>query len=309
MSMKLSDSKDFDRIKYTKLDYGYLDYTYIQKNFIDKDIEKRADKLRNLFSKHTKIWTDELNSEWIARNYSSLKFILSTNLLLSSLQYSFEKNLKIVLPYLSYYSMLTACRSYIMTLPNERWNEGKILSQTHDKTIKITYDSLRSINQTKAKDFKDAIYKSKSVREIFSYRFPSKGLSVLDEKFNLKLEDTLNYCGLLCELAQLNSEILEYSFQKNADGKEYSIIEEVFWEIVQYEDISSGIFFVDDFDLHRIGQLTRNPEPINIFSSMREGLIDDFFSSWEYPSDVDKIVDKNNTDKFFPNPRIVFSLP
>ena len=90
MSMKRSDFKDFDSTKYTKLDYGYLDYTYIQKNFIDKDIEKRANKFRNLFSKHTKIWNDELNSEWIARNYSSLKFILSTNLLLSSLQYSYS---------------------------------------------------------------------------------------------------------------------------------------------------------------------------------------------------------------------------
>ena len=307
--MKRSDFKDFDSTKYTKLDYGYQDYTYIQKNFIDKYIEKRADNFRNLFSKQTKIWTDELNSEWIARNYSSLKFILSTNLLLSSLQYSFEKNLKIVLPYLSYYSMLTACRSYIMTLPNERWNEGKILSQTHDKTIKITYDSLRSINQTKAEDFKDKIYKSKSIRKIFSYRFPSEGLSVLDEKLNLKLEDTLNYCGLLCELAQLNREILEYSFQKNTDGKEYSIIEEVFWEIMQYEDISSGIFFVDDFDWRRIAQLTRNPESINIFCSIREGLIDDFFSSWEYHSDADEVADKNNTYKFFPNPRIVFSVP
>ena len=309
MSMKRSDFKDFDSTKYTKLDYGYLDYTYIQKNFIDKDIEKRANKFRNLFSKHTKIWNDELNSEWIARNYSSLKFILSTNLLLSSLQYSFEKNLKIVLPYLSYYSMLTACRSYIMTLPNERWNEGKILSQTHDKTIKITYDSLRSINQTKAEDFKDKIYKLKSIRELFSYRFPSEGFNVLNENLILKVEDTLNYCGLLCELAQFNSELLEYSFRKNTDGKKYSIIEEVFWEIMQYEDKTAGIFFVDDNDWYRIAQLTRNPEPINIICSMREGLIDDFFSSWNNHSDVDDVVDTNNTDKFSPNPRIVFSVP
>lgn len=295
------DFMSFDSTKYTGLDHGYLDYTYILDNFDEVDIEKKTTKIKPLFAKQTKEWTDQLNTEWSARLYLSMKFILSTNLLASSLEYSINKNLQTVVPYLSYYSLLTACRSYIMTLPNESWNDGAILGHTHDKTINIVTDSLRTINKGVAEEFNEKICKLKAIRELFSYKFPSTGIDCVEDKTILHLDDTLNYCGLLCELAQLNSEFLEASFIKHTKGKSFSIIEDVLWEIIQYEDESSGIFFVDDNDWRRVEQWTRNPEPFNIICATREGLVDDFFASWEIYSE--------SPDDFIPNPRIVFSLP
>ena len=291
----------FDSTKYTGLGYGYQDYTYILENITEYDMEKKSIKIDSLFSKQMKEWTDQLNSEWIARTYLSGKLILSTNLLLSSLEYSIKNNLKTVVPYLSYYSLLTACRSYLMTLPNESWNEGSIITHTHDKTIKITCDSLRTINKGKAEEFKDRIYKLKAIRELFSYKFPSTGMECLENETILELDDTLNYCGLLCELAQLNSEFLEASFIKHTKGKSFSIIEDIFWEIMEYRDESSGIFFVDDYDWHRVGQWTRDSKPVNIICAMREGLVDDFYASWEDGSDSD--------NSFNPKSIVVFSVP
>ena len=291
----------FHSTKYTGLDYGYLDYTYILENFTEEDMEKKAIKIEYSLSKQMKEWTDQLNSEWIARTYLSGKLILSTNLLLSSLEYSIKNNLKTVIPYLSYYSLLTACRSYLMTLPSESWNEGSIITRTHDKTIKITCDSLRTINKGKAEEFKNRIYKLKAIRELFSYKFPSTGMECLKSETILKLDGTLNYCGLLCELAQLNSEFLEASFIKHTKGKSFSIIEDIFWEIMEYRDESSGIFFVDDYDWHRVGQWTRDSKPVNIICAMRQGLVDDFYASWEDGSDSD--------NSFSPNPSMVFSVP
>lgn len=291
----------FNSTKYTGLDYGYQDYTYILENFTEDDMGKKSIKIDSLFSKQMKEWTDQLNSEWIARTYLSGKLILSTNLLVSSLEYSIENNLKTVVPYLSYYSLLTACRSYLITLPNESWNEGSIITRTHDKTIRIIYDSLRTINDEKAKEFKDRIYKLKAIRELFSYKFPSTGMKCIEKEGILELDDTLNYCGLLCELAQLNSEFLESSFIRHTKDKSFSIIEDVFWEIIEYRDESSGICFVDDYDHHRVTQWTRYPKPTNIFSAMREGLVDDFYESWEDCSDSD--------NSFNPKSIVVFSVP
>lgn len=292
----------FDSTKYTGLPHGYLDYHYILMHFEEEDIAKKASKIQSLFSKQTKKWTDQLNSEWIARNYLSAKFILSTNLLASSLDYSIDRNLQTVVPYLSYYSILTASRSYLMTLPNVSWNDGSILTYTHDKTIKIVSDSLRTINKEIADDFQEKVYYLKAIRELFSYKFPSTGIDCVTNKSMIGLNDTLNYCGLLCELAQLNSEFLEASFNKNAEKRRFPIIEEIFWGIMQYEDRPSQISFVDDFDWERIAQWTRTERPVNLTLSMREGWIDDFFASWEEGSHSDN-------DDFIPNPRIVFSVP
>ena len=40
----------------------------------------------------------------------------------------------------------------------------------------------------------------------------------------LELDDVLNYFGLLCELARLNSEFLVVSFEKHTKSKSFTII-------------------------------------------------------------------------------------
>jgi len=289
----------YDISKYTNPRYNFYNYYYIQENFSELEIKSRCNKFKELFTQYTKNWTDETNSQWIVRNYLATKFILAADLLISSLEYSIKKDLLTVQPYLSYYSVFNSCRAYVLTLPNEKWSKGKIFELTHNKIIKITWDSLRTVNTKKADEFKEEILKLKSIRELSSYRFPSDGINNVDSKSILSFEYICNFCGLLCEMAQLNSELLEYSFKKNAEKREYSIVEDIYWDILEYEDIDAGIYFVDDEDYFRLRQFHKMNGPVNIACSMRQGLIDDFFSSWESDSDED------DSNKFSPH-QIIF---
>lgn len=291
----------FNSTEYTGLGYGYLYYSHIPEYFTNDEMRIKSTKIKSLFSKLMKKWDAQLNSEWVARTYLAGKLILSTNLLASSLEYSIENNLKTVVPYLSYYSILTACRAYIVILPSEDWNDGDIIAYTHDKIINVTCDSLRTINQQRAEEFRNKIYKLKAIRELFSYKFPSNGMKHIEKEELMELDEILNYCGLLCELAQLNSEFLEASFLKHVKNTSFEMIDEVFWNITQYEDKKSRIFFVDDNDYYRLGQWTRTLEPTNIICAMRQGLVDDFYEFWEDGAESD--------NSFVPNPRIVFDVP
>ena len=67
-------------------------------------------------------------------------------------------------------------------------------------------------------------------------------MKCIEKEAILELDGVLNYCGLLCELAQLNSEFLVASFKKHTKGKSFTIKDDVFWEIMQYEDKDSGLF-------------------------------------------------------------------
>ena len=96
-----------------------------------------------IYSKHHKninnSMTINLNSEWITRNYLSSKMILSATVMLTSLEYAIKKNLKMTVPYLYYYALITCCRALIYANPHNEWKENSdFLTMSHSKIINLT---------------------------------------------------------------------------------------------------------------------------------------------------------------------------
>ena len=82
---------------------------------------------------------------------------------------------------------------------------------THQKVINIVYDAVNRFNRDEGLRIKEILEKSRHLRELFSYKFPASGLNRLD----LDLNEIIESCQLLCEIAQYQSELLEKSYDKN----------------------------------------------------------------------------------------------
>jgi hypothetical protein len=277
----------------------YFDYTNIDQNFSDKEISKNVESLRQEFAKLTKNWTEELNSQWVARDYIAVKMILSSSVLLSSVEFANEKNLRIVEPYLIYYSLLNCSRAVVLTSPLNEWNNGEIFAMTHQKTINVIGDIISKYNKEKGKSSKEFIDWAREYREIFSYKFPANGLT----EHHLTLEDTIDMCRLLCEIAQLQSKILENSITKNVKS-EFNLD----WNIlsVGYNYGEKNFKFIDQEDGYRLDYITRKQKrPYSLHLTMTEGMVEDFFGSW-YPEDDSNLDEVFNPDA---NWQIIFPVP
>ncbi len=281
-----------------KLLDDYFEYFSLHREFSDDEINRNITSLQNEFASITKAWSIQLNSEWLIRDYIAIKMILSSTVLLGTVKYANEKNLKIVEPYLMYYSLLSCARCVILTSPYCKWNNGNILTMTHKKTINIVGDILSKYNKEKGQEIKKFIDSVREYREIFSYKFPAKGL------FNHKLnvESTILICQLLCEISQLQSMVLEKSYNKN-NTEEY----DVDWEMMDvgytYGDANINLIDEEDgFRLHLIAK--KQKRPYTLASTMTEGMVMDFFGAW-YDSEND-CEENFNPDKY---EDIIFPCP
>jgi hypothetical protein len=277
----------------------YFEYTNIDFNFSDKEISKNVISLNTEFSKQTKAWNEELNSKWVARDYIAVKMILSSSVLLASVEFANERNLRIVEPYLIYYSLLNCSRAVILTSPFSEWNEGEIFTMTHQKTINIVGDILSKYNKEIGKATKEFIDWAREYRELFSYKFPANGLT----EHHLSLVDTVETCKLLCEIAQLQSKVLENAVTKNVKT-EFNLD----WNIlsVGYRYGGKNFQFIDKEDGYRLDYITsKQKRPYALHSTMTEGMVEDFFGSW-YPNDDSKLDEVFNPDT---NWQIIFPVP
>ncbi len=240
----------------------------------EKQVETFSKSLSLKYSKITKKWDDDKNSEWIARVFLSAKMILSASVMLESLEYAERKNLRAVIPNLEYYSILSAIRAVVFVSPLIEWQNGKIIIQTHKKSINVVSDWLSNLDKDLAERFKKYILHSKAYRELISYRAPSSG-----DSFRKSTEfDVIELCQLLVELAQLHSEVLERSIHKHVKGI-YNFKEEYITQVCHSE--IDGNSFWDDEDSYRLDYLRRKyPLPTNIQHILSEGHVEDFFGSW-----------------------------
>jgi hypothetical protein len=94
----------------------YYDFIQILSDLPESDLISYKAKNSQKFNAITLNWTDALNSEWTARMFLSAKMIYSSTLLLNTLAYSEEKNIKITSPYLQYYALLNSCRALLFTI-------------------------------------------------------------------------------------------------------------------------------------------------------------------------------------------------
>ncbi|UTG94015.1 hypothetical protein [Geobacter sulfurreducens] len=275
----------------------YYEYSTLHKYFDDDSIKKYITWVSKQSAAITSNWNDELNSEWLVRMFLSARMVLGASVMASSSEYAIEKNLRITVPYLNYYTLLYSLKCLIFTLPSVQWKNGGVITQNHSATINYACDALARIDKTFSNTTKSNILKSKALRESISYRAPSSG-----DKCSKDERCPFDTCRVILELAQLNSEIFEKSLVKRASGKKFEIVDGYIERAFETE--IEGHMFFDEEDYYRIGYFVRKyPYPANIQHMMSEGHVEDFFGSW-----VDK---EDREDVFNPdeNWQILFDVP
>lgn len=274
----------------------YFEYKELYSNFGEKIIETRINDLRPPFTEIAKVFDIKSNTQWIIRTYLASKMILASSVLLTSAQYAKSKNLRIVEPYLLYYPLLSCARSVIFTNPHIGWSDD-LVTMTHSKTINLIGDIVAKYNKKKGDEIKKLIDWAREYREIFSYKFPANGLT----GHLINFEDVVIVCRLLCEIAQLQSAILEAAIAKHVT-QHYPIDE---MEVIRtYIYGEKNFQFIDSEDGYRLNYIQRKvARPLSIINTMTEGMVEDFFGAW--------CIDTNENDIYNPdeNWRIIFPVP
>jgi len=268
-----------------KLSFNSREWFYsfreLQEVCDDARCTKVSGDILKKYAKLTKCWNEELNSEWTCRSYFATKMILNATVLLMNAAYAEEKNLRVVKPYLHYYAVLSLLRCIVYTLPEQQWDDGKLIQISHTKAINLAMDWLGKFNQEKAKEVKHACSLLKAQREIISYRAPASGDENLSEDY-----DIVAICTLLAEIAQFNSVLLESSIDKNASPDTFVVDWKDMDKIISVE--IEGFEFIDRYDAMRLSYNRRKTKrPYNLVCFMTEGQIDDFFGAWDDSEDPD----------------------
>lgn len=254
-------------------------YKLLKEEFNEAEIQSYKNSVFNNITKLTKKWDDRLNSEWTSRIYLSAKMIYSATLLLNTLTYSENKNIRVTSPYLLYYSLLNCCRALNFTTDDFQWGDGSIINDSHKKIINKSFSTISKLNKEYANQVKVLIFLAKDYRELFSYKFPSTGLL---EKYNFKKlekQNIIKTCQVICEIAQLNSECLQLSLERNNEGKSFNLDPEILEYCVRYT--GKVIDYIDEEDGYRIAHIFKKVKrPYSIYLMMTEGMTEDFFGAW-----------------------------
>ncbi|GAB6890505.1 hypothetical protein [Geobacillus stearothermophilus] len=216
-----------------------FEYNHLPKEFKGDELTKHKERMRNKFRKLAKSWNTELNTEWLLRHYLSVKMILSASVMLTSIEFAKRKNLKIVEPYLLYYALLTASRGLIFTIPDAKWNNGKIITMEHNTIINVVSDLIWHINKDKGEEIKNKLFTAKDYRELFSYKFPASGINITKDVQLIDYEEAIELAALLSEIAQFNSEQLEYCIERYCENK----IFEINWDFFKQNIVKADYFF------------------------------------------------------------------
>jgi len=227
------------------------------------------------YSNLTKDWSVELNSEWTCRIYLATKMILNATVILKQAEFAEEKNLRVTIPYLEYYAVLSLLRAVVFTLPSQQWEEGRLIEISHSKSINLASDWIARFDRETAASVKQTCLLLKAQRELISYKAPASGDRNLGGEYDIVYAATL-----LAEVAQFNSELLEASVKKNTSKDHHLVLSSDAHVVCQ---VNIGSFsFSDNEDYHRMGYVIRKqPSPFNIANFMTEGQTEDFIGAWD----------------------------
>ena len=270
--------------EFTTLETGF-EYLIIPDAFTKAEIKKYCENIRFKFNSVTKDWSSELNHEWVLRSYISVKLMLSSTLMINSLDYSISKNIRIVEPYLTYYCLHNCSRAFLLTLPTELWKEGRLIRSPHSRVIKVLADAVKHFSEPMGNSVESLLYKAKDYRELFSYRFPASGIDGIPTDERVTIQECEYYSRLICEIAQMHSEILQVSLESNVKDNQYKLDISFFRNFIRQEYLNK-VF--DSDDNYRLGYICRKVgQPYNLYWLVTEGLVEDFFGAW-YPNDEEK---------------------
>lgn len=220
-----------------------------------------ANQVLQQYSKLTRNWSSNANSEWSCRTYLATKMILNATVLINSLEFAKEKGMRIANPYLEYYAVLSLLRCVVYTLPDQSWADGKLMSISHTKAINLTFDWLAKFDGALAEKLKKTTLQLKAQREVISYKAPASGDSILGNQYDLEY-----LLIVLAEVAQFNSELLEWSITKNAKESTFVVHSATIEQIYSFK--LEGYSFHDKEDSYRLSYIQRKiqrPYNINFF--------------------------------------------
>lgn len=275
----------------------YYRFREIPEFFEESDCKKVATGMAVRYSRITRSWNKERNSEWICRIYLAAKLILAASIQLEARNFAISKNLRIVDPYLAYYAVLSLLRAIVLTLPEQEWADGHIITLSHKKILNIATDHIARFDAGVASTVNGLALRLRASRELISYWHPSSG----DRNVQLEV-DVERVSTLFSEIAQFNSEILEQSILKRAPVESFDFLPEYIQKLSNIE--LHGQNFFDGEDAYRLGYLRRKyPAPPNIQHVMTEGHVEDFFGAWASEGDPDGGFDPDS------NWRLIFDVP
>lgn len=255
-----------------------IDYLYKELPLVhDQRMGTYINDTRRLSGQITAVFDDAKNTEWFVRSYLALKFILGATVFATSAIYAEKSNLKVVIPYLNYYMMLSACRAFILTLPCLPWRGDRSIEMTHNSIINTSTDKLKRIGSSEAENFGKILRAAKDQRDLFSYRFPSSGLAIFGQDL-ITVDRAVSTARFFTELAQLNSACLEAAAKEGKGSYELLEVDDV-WHLMKYETETGEL--VDDEDYNRVAYFHRKYRgPRALVSMATEGLVEDFFGAW-----------------------------
>jgi hypothetical protein len=227
-----------------------------------------------------------ITAEWVLRPYLSLKMLLGTTIMLSSLEYCSLRGVRIVEPYLSYYGLLNAARAFLFEIPFVSWNGGELLKANQSKIHNVVTEELKSISSQLSKRHSVMCSNTQMSREFFSYRFPAKGLKGSMDKVLGDWTEVHDHSILLAELAQFNSECLQTECGNRELDLEDNESHELLKTFYFYEHRADEIVDWDDY--YRLGvALRKAPKPRNLNFIATDGLLEDFFGGWNFRTTKD----------------------
>lgn len=255
-----------------------FEYFELNSEFTQKEISEYRQSIIQRYKKLIERWDTELNSEWVLRHYLAVKMILAASIMFTSLDYANKKNLRIVEPYLLYYSLLTCCRAVVFTLPEAAWNNGELMTMNHSKIINLTASNIGILNISKANQIKENLIATLNYRELFSYKFPANGLhSIYSSTINFEM--AVKLATLISEVAQFNSQQLQYCICNQYDLEALELDINILKRAFEYE--GPYCVFTDREDWYRLNYIIRKRKfPLNLHWTMTEGLVEDFFGAW-----------------------------
>mgnify|MGYP000512945720 CR=1 FL=1 len=260
-------------------------------------ITNQIQSLEKRYAELCRVWNPEVNSEWICRIYLSAKMVLAATIQINSLKHAEKTNIRVVGPYLRYYSIFTLLRAIVFTIPEHRWNNGSLATLSHKKVLALSHDCIRCYDREWAAKLFNTVTLLRHQRELISYWHPSSG----DTEFSFS-EDLIKLATILAEIAQFNSEVLERAVLKKADRTSFVFLDEYAEGLSQTELV--GHMHVDWDDAYRVDYLARKyPAPTNIAHTITEGHVDDICIAWGGKEPTESSFDPDE------NFSVIFDMP
>ena len=251
------------------------------------DVRRWIDRIRRLSANRAKQWNSVIHSQYLARYYIALRFIVAATVMLASEEYATARNLRIVQPYLRYYALLTMLRAFECTVPSIEWQDNEIPKRDHTGYINIAVNELASINPEIAGTVAKIVWSSKQYRNMLSYAFPLSGLRIASELNLPTHHQIIKICVLLAELAEINSECMYTACRKFTVGP-FAVDEHTIRQCYEYH-ATRGVVFDDD-DWYRAPKMEAIQFLPPLYFIPSDGWIDDVLAAWDADDDNDENV-------------------